>query len=51
MVDFDKVGVADHDVLVFVGPVSTSARPKASRVAAPSFSSNFVLTAMLLQLL
>ena len=50
MVDLERS--ASHTTTsLFSRPNSTSARPNASRVAGPGFSSNFVLGVMLLQLL
>ena len=50
MVDFDKS--ASHTTMsLFSRPSSASVRPNASRVAGPIFTSNLVLTGMLLQLL
>src|ERR1035438_8156068 len=50
MVDFERS--ASHTTMsLFSRPSSTSTRPKASRVAAPSLISNLVFAAILLQLL
>src|ERR1017187_3537333 len=50
MVDFERS--ASHTTMsLFSRPNSTSTRPKASRVAAPSLISNLVFAAILLQLL
>jgi hypothetical protein len=42
---FGQIRIQGHDILIF-RPASTSTRPKAWRVANPSFSSNFALVSI-----